>query len=48
MRHVATLAAGREALDPARAAARAAWEEGGHDPPRAAAVLLRAITAGAG
>jgi len=48
VRHVATLAAGREALDPARAAARAAWEEGGHDPPRAAAVLLRAITAGAG
>ncbi len=48
VRHVAGLATSREALDGARTAARAAWEEGGHEPARAAAALVRALTAGAG
>lgn len=49
VRHVAALAANPGALAAARAAARAAWQEGGHEPTRAAAVLLetaRALSAG--
>lgn len=48
VRHVAALAANRAALDRAGTAARAAWEDGGHEPARAAAALVAAVTAVAG
>lgn len=43
VRHVAALAADPEALTAARAAARAAWEVGGHEPAAAAAALAAAL-----
>jgi hypothetical protein len=39
VRWTAWLAANPEALAEARRAARRAWEDGGHDPDRAAAAL---------
>ena len=43
VRHVAALAADPEALAAARAAARAAWEAGGHEPATAAAAMVAAL-----
>lgn len=43
VRWVASLAADRGALAAARRAARAAWEDGGHDPAGAAAALCVAV-----
>jgi len=43
VRWVAWLAANRDALAESRRAARAAWEDGGHDPEEAAAALCDAV-----
>jgi glycosyltransferase involved in cell wall biosynthesis len=43
VRHIAGLAASGQARGAARTAARRAWENGGHDPARAAAALLAAV-----